>query len=205
MPNTHIKTFLRGSLTDSLGLVNRYAGYGTGGGYNYWQSSEKALHDMTIGGQAYDQAVGHCTKIHKSDERLANQNVVKKFHDWSTGRKLAFIQPPQGIVEGPKKVLTIMVKPDLAFAEKGTKYVVLTWPYHNVPLSNKMAGLGVHIMRSVLATGEFKDAMFCVHDTTKSKVTRHLHGRIPKNAEELFAYLLNLHETAYIQSHPEAA
>lgn len=191
-----------------MGLVDRYSKYGSGGGYNYWHSAKSAITDMTTGQQSYDQAVGHCTKVAKSDESIANQNIAKRFQDWRAGQDLEYLEPPVGIISGPRGVVSVKVEPDFAYKAKGQTYVALIWPYANKTLRKKIAGIGVHMMKSTLSQGPFSNATFYILDLSKSdkKPTRFLHGAIPKNNPDgLLAYMLDLHELAYIQTHPKAA
>ncbi|KCZ96785.1 hypothetical protein HPO_18078 [Hyphomonas polymorpha PS728] len=162
---------------------------------------------MTVGQQSYDQAIGHCTKIARLDEAIANQNVAKRFQDWRAGQSLDYVEPPSSTISGPREILKVKVEPDFAYTNKDGVFVVLVWPYANIELRQKIAGIGIHMMQAALAVGPFGSATFCILDLSKpsAKPKRYLHGSIPKNASALLAYMLDHHELAYIQSHPSAA
>ncbi len=168
---------------------------------------QSAIADMTVGGQPYDQAVGHCTKIVKADERLNNQNAVKRFQEWSASKKLDWLQPPIALIEGPRGILKVAVEPDIAYVEKGKIHVVLLWPYANKELKKKVAGIGVHMMAKSLSVGSFQGAEFCIHDVSKQfdPARRFKTGSIPTNPDKLLSFMLDQHELAYMHSHPKAA
>lgn len=207
MPAPHIRTFLANASRDPVELVRRYGAYGKGGGYNYWRTSESAVRDLTLGGKSYDEAVGRCTAIAKPDERLANARAVKTFYDWQVGRKLHWIEPPMATYVGPRGLLRVKVKADAAWVGNGTGEVILIWPYDKPPLRQKIAGLGVHMMRKAFEPLGYRNFDFVIHDVSGEgeRVRRFKSGSEPEESERLLDFILDSHERAYELTHPDVS
>lgn len=198
MSKTHLRTFLANMSRDSVECVQRYARYndGTKKGYNYFWSSEKAIRELAIEGAPFDAAVGVCGQIKKADERVANQTAVRAFHAWFLKNKRAGFPPPRATLFGPQGQLEVLVAPDIALMRGKSQEIVLTWAYRNVPLTRRIAGIGVFILRRELSTLCPTGTKFFVHDLVAQ--VRHSEAAIPLNAEKIVEIELAKQEAALL-------
>ncbi len=182
MPDIHIRTFLRNLCADSAEVVHKLSKPSKNGGGDYYQASRLAITNVAFDGAVYDQAYGRIAKIKNDAEREHNAAIFKAFYAWWVEHKGEVSKAPHGYLFGPKSKLRVRVLPDMMIKRGKQREIVLLWNY-SIAAPKWVAGLGVFIMRKVLAPIGYADCAFVVHDLRAAR--RYSSGSIPAQADEL--------------------
>ena len=83
--------------------------------------------------------------------------------------------PPIGEVSGPKKELSIILRPAFALERKGVTTALVPWMFKEVRLSSQVAGIGVHLLELGLQHGEYTHWKFGLIDTVSGKCFTRTH------------------------------
>ena len=170
MAVTSLRTFLANISLDTVECVAKYKGYNTGKkGHKYFWSSQKGIRDMVIDNAPYDLAVGYCGSIKKTDERITNQKAIKSFHDWLLKNPRSGFLPPTATISAPQGELEVRINPDVGLLKGSKREVVLCWAYPKLALTQRVAGLGVWLMKTHLSEQCEPGTNFYVHDLVKGR------------------------------------
>ncbi|WP_296177919.1 hypothetical protein [uncultured Brevundimonas sp.] len=183
-----LTTFLYNDIVDSVTLTDRLESRATGtskGGDYYW-AAKQAANKMFHEDMSYDQAISEVmANMTKSKQRTDNQNVLKTLHEFRLANPGEAQAPPSGEITGPLKILTITLKPAFAIKKAGKVTAYIPWMFKEERLTAKIASVGIHMLKTELAHGEFANWRFSMIDTINGETFSRTHKNTAEAAETM--------------------
>lgn len=182
MPTVAFSTFLK---TLSLGTAQKnahFAKYQQKGGYDfYWRL--KSACEQLCNGASVEEAFEVVEAISSPTERQHNVLGFTSVRDWTKKNGASFFVPPAGSLKSASGRLKVKLEPELGVVVGGKRMVVALWNSKDVALKPPIAGVGVHVLRSNLAVGDYSNCTFHVLNTRNNKLFDV--SSIPKNANTI--------------------
>ncbi len=184
MHHIQFTTFLKLLSQTTQEKARSYRRYDEPGGYDFYQSFKRGAEGITIKGEALDRAAHSIEALSNPVERVHNRAALTALVDW-LGARNTFFEPPRGVYRSPSKALTVSLKPEVCRTHKGRRQVIAVWNTKDVILTPTVAGVGIYMLRSKLARGDYADCTFHVLDLVRGK----LYGpaSIPNHVDSLLA------------------
>lgn len=182
MHRIHFTTFLKLLSQTTQEKARSYRRYDEPGGYDFYQSFKRGAEGITTKGETLERASGAIEALSNLVEREHNRSALASLATW-LGARNTFFDPPRGFYRSPSKTLTVVLKPEICRSHKERRQVIAAWNTKDVALTPTVAGVGIYMLRTKLARGEYVDCSFHVLDLVRGK----LYGpaSIPNHVESL--------------------
>lgn len=188
MVRMSLTTFLYNDVVDSVTqtdrLERRVNGKGKGGDY-YW-AAKLAAAKMFEEEMSYDQAISEVmVNMTVPTQRLDNQSALKVLNDFRLAQGGAARVPPRGEIVAPLNILSVQLEPTFAIETKGKVTAYVPWMFKDDRLTAKIAGVGIHLLQTELAYGDYADWRFAMIDTVTGVTFRKTHKNTAEAANRM--------------------
>ena len=158
MPTISLTSFLKILAKGSPQKVQEYSKYLTPGGFDYYWPLKEAAHGLTVGGESFNDCEQPIQDISREFARKHNLDGLKSLHKWLQKNGVTeFFAGPANTCSSPGGYLTIRLEPEFGFIKNGQRRLVQLWKSQSANLTKTAAGVGIYLLESHLAGGEFSD------------------------------------------------
>lgn len=156
------------------------------GGYNYHRSMRRSVAGIQFGGMSLDEAKEITSATPTSWEKRDNTRGVERFFNWYSDLNPKPAQLPSGRYVSESELLAVTVEPEVAFLKNGLFFAYSLWNTLRPDLTDKIAGMGVFLLRQELAKPPHDTYRFGLYNLITEK--RYDELDIPDVAADLFQY-----------------
>lgn len=188
MVRMSLTTFLYNDVVDSVTQTDRLERRvnGTGKGGDYYWAAKLAAAKMFEEGMSYDQAISEVmVNMTVATQRLDNQSILKVLNDFRLAQGGIPRVPPRGEVVAPLNILAVQLEPNFAIEKNGKVTAYVPWMFKDDRLSAKIAGVGIHLLQTKLAFGDYADWRFAMIDTVNGSIFKKTHKNTGEAAERM--------------------
>ncbi len=156
------------------------------GGYNYHRSMRRSVTGIQFGGMSLDEAKEITSATPTSWEKRDNTRGVERFYDWYSELNPKPAQLPSGKYVSESELLAVTVEPEVAFLKNGLFFAYSLWNTLRPDLTDKIAGMGVFLLRQELAKPPHDAYRFGLYNLITEK--RYDELDISDGAADIFSY-----------------
>jgi hypothetical protein len=184
MPSISLTSFLKILTKGTPQKVQEYSKYLSPGGYDFYWPLKEAAHALTAGGESYRDCAKSIEDIPREVERKHNLDGLKALYKWLQKNGVTeFFVGPAGSCSSPGGHLTIKLEPEFGFVKNGQRRLAQLWNSKGANLTRTAAGVGIFLLESHLAVGEFADCKAGILDLRKRDLL--VYDAVPRNVQAM--------------------
>jgi hypothetical protein len=170
VPQIALTTFLKLLTRGTPEKVGEYSKYLSPGGYDYYWSLKAAASELTINGKPLGECEAQIKgSVRRASELEHNLSGLNSLAKWVAVQKGAFFKPPHAICWSPKKHLGVKLEPEFGLKTSEGSRIITLWNAKTSELSQRVAGVGIYLMKQHLRLDGHPNCEFSIFDLRKQR------------------------------------